>query len=482
MSPLGGRRRTIKMPSRKAAAVVVDHNRNVTMKFGNPKVRPRKQAQQRQKRAQRQRPTKVALPRVPRHPASVMVHVNPFSRYAEGARILDGFRAMTVAYPIPTSDILSTDATGAAQMLVLPSLACSALVLSGSISSTNGIFSFATTNQASGAATTLAGISAEVGTNLRDVGTSYRVVGWGVVVKTLPGVSSTGRVILTKFTPRGQAPGVQQDLRPYLSEAVVDFTGASLAQGSQTVDGTRPAIDALDNRPTLPNFLRQNGLPPLGSSDTATTMSAETLRRIPGTVTASVASLGVNGLLIRGKRTSNQFLAWRGVGPWPAVTGDIVTGASAMVATASAPVAFQSLTMNMFGKGVDSTYLDMSGHDGLALAVTGAAASTSVLDFEIIYHVEVTPRTEALLTSLRPPIADAEASPAVAAAVQQAHASTPHFQLVPHHFRELSNGVLAGLAGRFSQMAVAAASGTAGSVVGRAMTMGLEGAMGALTL
>ncbi len=53
---------------------------------------------------------------------------------------------------------------------------------------------------------------------------------------------------------------------------------------------------------------------------------------------------------------------------------------------------------------------------------------------------------------------------------------------MPHHFREMANGVLAGLGGQMSRLAISAAGATAGQVVGRAMTYGLEGAMGALTL
>lgn len=477
---------------------MTNRNRNpvtnqVKINVGKPAVRPLgKRPQSSRPKGSGRRSAALTVPKVPRLTPSALVHINPFSRHAEGARILDGFRAMTVAYPIPTSDVLSTNASGSAQMLILPNLACSALVLSGSVSTTNGIFRFASSTAPTGNDPTsgqlpvnLSGISVDLGTNLRTVGTSYRLVGWGVVFKTLPGVSATGRVILSKFTPRGKAPLINADAEPFLLDTGIDFVGNGPAPTeSRNNLGVLLSSDPspLASRPTIANFLRQNGLPPAGASDTAVTMEVEALRRIPGTVTASVASLGVNGLLVRGKRTSNQFLEWRGTGPWPAGAGSIIAGRTVDTTTASASQSVQTINTYMNGRAMDSTYLDMTGHDGLALAVTGAAASASVLDYEIIYHVEVTPRTEALLTSLRPPVVDVEATPTAAAAAARAHATTPHFQLVPHHFREMSNGVLAGLGGKFSQLAVKAATATVGGVVGRAMSMGLEGAMGALTL
>lgn len=444
-----------------------------------------------QPRQPRPKPRKVApgMAVVPRLHPSAMVHVNPFSRYAEGARILDGFRAMTETYPIPTSDILSTGSDGTAQFLVLPSLSCSALVLHGSISNTNGIFTFSSgaassSSNATDSLTpvTVAGVSVDQGTNLRSVGTSYRLVGWGVVIKTLPGVSSTGRVILTKFTARGKAPPKASDLEPFLTENATFFTGANAILHDTSTVGAVQTGSVQDDRPSIASFLRTNGLPPLGGADSAVRLEPEALRRIPGTVTASVASLGVNALLVRGKRTSVECTHWRGVGPSPASVGSLVTGMQKDTTTTASPNTVGNITNYLFGKAFDSTYLDLTGHDGLAIVVSGAAANTSVLDYEIIYHVEVTPRTEALLTSLRPPVMDAGVTPMQAAAAHRAHAQTPHFQLVPHHFRELANGALTGLAGRVSDRAMAAVSSTAGGVIGRAMAMGLEGAMGALAM
>jgi len=427
---------------------------------------------------------------------SVMVHQNPFSQYAEGARIIDGFRAMTVAYPIPTSDILSTDSTGAAQMLVLPNLSCSALILAGTISNTNGLFRFATSASvggtdptvSSGTPISVAGVSVDAGTNLRTVGTSYRLVGWGVVIRSLPGVSSTGRVIMTKFTARGAAPAALSDINLSTGDVAVSFQGNATAptatRDTTMVPLTYSSLSEVASRPTVANFLRQNGLPPLGSLDTATTMAPEALRRIPGTVTASVASLGVNGLLVRGKRTSNQYLGWRGTGPWPVAIGASSGGGFRDQASSGSAGSESVFLTNavLWNRPTDATYLDMTGHDGLALVISGAAASTAVLDYEVIYHVEVTPRTEALLTSLRPPVADNSNDLAVAEVARRLHAETPHFQLVPHHFREMANGVLAGLSGKVSQAAMRVVGATAGTVVGRAMTQGLEGAIYGLTL
>lgn len=432
-----------------------------------------------------------------RHP-SIVMHYNPFSHRAEGARYLDGFRALTVSYPMPFSDMLSTDATGSAQMLVLPNLSCSSLVLQGSVSSTSGLYQFAGytsggTNPYTGVnPVTVAGVAADVGTNLRTVGSSYRLVGWGVVIKTLPGVSSTGRVILTKFTSRGPAPGTSTDLQPFLAGTgdaiqISDSTGGGnpssgsviASETMQTNIGT-----ALATRQTIASWLRMQGLPP-ATGATPTTMAVEALRRIPGTVTASVASLGVNGLLVRGKRTGTQCQAWRGTGPWATSVGSTVTGGTLTRATNTANV-WTTLPVKSdlyeWAQGVDATYLDMTGHDGLALVVSGAAANTAIVDFEVIYHVEVTPKTDALLTNLRPPMDDAVAPPAVMAAEESAHSKTPHFQLVPHHFRELANGVLAGAMGLVGPGAIRAASQAAGSVVGRAMTYGLEGAVAALAM
>lgn len=421
---------------------------------------------------------------VPRMPPSALVHINPFSRHAEGARILDGFRAMTMAYPVPSSDILSTNSDGAAQMLVLPNLGCSSLVLTGSVSNTTATFPFANptpvgTDASVPAASNvaLAGTALDLSTNLRAVGASYRVVGWGVVLKTLPGVSSSGRVILTKFTPRGKAPARSVDVSPYLTAAGFDTDTGTWTE-SQRAYQTMQAIAPAATRMSVANWLRSNGLPPLGNADTARTLEPEALRRIPGTVTASIASLGVNGLLVRGKRTSNEYLHWRGTGPWPTAAGDIAPGYVQNDQTSG----LGGEGSKTFSRAFDGTYLDMTGHDGLAIVVSGAAATTSVLDFEVIYHVEVTPRADALLTTLRPPVADSATDHRAAVLAQAAHERTPHFQLVPHHFREMANGVLAGLGGQMSRLAISAAGATAGQVVGRAMSYGLEGAMGALTL
>lgn len=427
--------------------------------------------------------------RVPQHLAvahpSVIMHLNPFSRRAEGARIIDGFRAHSVAYPVVSSDMLSTDSTGGAQMLVMPSLACSLLYLKGAPSTTTNLFRFADGGAASGTnpavgqgVVTVGGLALDTQMNLRTLGTAYRLVGWGVIIRALPGISTAGRVVLTKFTARGKAPVQTADALNRLTYAVADLGGANdvtvtYKDPLQTPLMADPATDQF----SVAAFLRQNGLPAAGNAETV--MNVEALRRIPGTVTATMASLGVNGLLTRGKRTSTQHSDWRGTGPLSAAAGDVFTGAMGTTTSASAPA---WATMGTYARGWDTTYLDMTGHDGLAIAVTGAPASAAVLDFEMIYHIEVTPRTEALLTTIRPPAQDLLADSAAAVQAAKAHAATPHFQLVPPHFREMANGALAGISGKAGRAVASAAAATVGGVVGRAMSLGLEGAMGALVL
>lgn len=416
------------------------------------------------------------MSKVHRYHPSAMVHINPFSRYSEGAKIIDGYKAMRVSYPVPASDILTTDASGNAQMLVLPNMSCSALVLTGTLSNTTSTFSFAPTTVATTpydtplATVGLSGLSMDNATNLRSVGNKYRIVGWGVIVKTLPGVSSPGRILMTKFTASGKAPLRTADI----SRSTQGGGGPiNLQAGSGNTEtasaGYDPTTDSA-RRPTISAFIQQQGLPSDGSL-----LQVEALRRIPTTTTSSIAALGVNALLIRGKRTSNEYLMWKGTGPTYEAAGEVMTGVSTMDNPANAARAFEDLGIVNYSKGLDLTYMDMSGHDGLAIAITGAAASTGMLDFELVYHIEVTPKTQSLLTSLRPPVNDEIANPAVARIANVAHETQPHFQQVPHAFREMINGVVAGIGGKATRAVASAMQASAGSVVGSAMARGLSG-------
>jgi hypothetical protein len=222
---------------------------------------------------------------------------------------------------------------------------------------------------------------------------------------------------------------------------------------------------------SIANFLRQNGLPPAGG-DTATAVAIEALRRLPGTVTASVASLGASAMLIRGKRTSPQFKHWRAASLQGRSAGSVLNGYT----TTSATSAGQPATASQAA--IDATYYDLTGHDGAIIAVSGATANTSVVDWELVYHLEVVPRAENLLTSLRPPQQNALAPPGSEERIQLLQQRLNHVTVVPHHFRELSAGTLAnGMAKLIS--------GTAGSVVAQAMRAGmgaLESGVGQLML
>lgn len=405
---------------------------------------------------------------------AMIVNTNPFHRQGFGARICEHFASNVYSAPIQITDMLSTGADGSAQMLVLPNLSCSTLVLAGSVAGSNKIFAFSGRTETASYQNTVvpvtrAGQAADRVTAVEVYASTYRIVGWGMVIKTLPGLSASGRIILAKFVPTGKAPIAA-------SEALIFGSGTTLGTGAGPVTTAMgvPEVSTLKSRFTLENFLIDNGLPYDAAGDR---IAEEALRRLPVCASSSVASLGSSALLICGKRTSNEYMHWRGTGATSAPAGDVFTAAQT-VTQAGVPT---SSNTKGYTLPADTTYLDLTGYDGVSINVSGAAINTSVIDYEIIYHVEAVPKINMPDansgrngTTIQPALQDVISHPNAEAQINANQQRTPHIKIVPHHFREFMNGVITGAGGYASQLL----TGTAGTAVGNLMASGGMGLIG----
>lgn len=264
----------------------------------------------------------------------------PFSPDALGARVVDA-----VCYPTTVSHIrykttCTTTATGTFQIVLLPFLHASSILVAGSTSGSPGAYANNTSVSYSILPTTL-----------KNSFTSYRVVTWGVrVILTDSNLNARGTYTVAPILLGSNVPGV-----------------ASLGVAASGV----PAI------------LNAFGVP----------TPSESIAGMPSAIAVNAQDLMANGeLVMRGlvsaptaydmKVVTNDSGAWVGASAFSS-SGAIFTNAGAVTT-------YETSNVN-----------DARGQVAYLLSVANAPASTAEFQLEFIYHLEAVPQpaTSIVMTS-----------------------------------------------------------------------------------
>lgn len=265
--------------------------------------------------------------------------VDPFGSMAVGARVPDMYSAPTITRHLTKSITISTDASGLAELVVLPNAAQNAISTRGSISAGGNSWTLLDgTVIANGCSysPTSGGLAANM--------VNYRIVGMGVKIFAVSSLtSSSGKVIVAK-TPVSSWVNTKD-----LSVGAI-FPNISVTSASRA------------------NTLISYGLPASGNN-----LDSATLPTLPTSVETSVVALAGKPLQVTPKVTSPEAFNFR-------QSSDSSIGFD---------IADQSSTS--FVNAGDASYLRVAGFETVAVAVSGAPASTAVLEAEIIYHLEGTP-------------------------------------------------------------------------------------------
>lgn len=262
---------------------------------------------------------------------------DPFALIAEGARVPDVYSCPTITRHITKSFTLTTNGSGDADCIVLPSAYHHAL------SPRNCILSGVTWNLMSGATavnaliqTTTANLSASL--------INYRIVGYGVRVYAVSSMTNNAGRVVVSTVP--------------IASNVNDKTATI---GGQATNHNNPGADAAGT-------LAAYGIPSVGGY-----VDINSLPSLPNTMEASVINLAERQMLVCPKVTSPEAFTFK-------ETQDNSIGFNAANQT--------SLSYISAG---DASYMRIAGHEAVVIGVSGAPNNTAVMQVEVIYHLEGTP-------------------------------------------------------------------------------------------
>lgn len=270
--------------------------------------------------------------------------VDPFSTRASNARVPDMYSCPTTTRKITKSFVLSTNANGEADLIVLPNA-----------------FVHAISTRAS---TTAGSIALGDGTNANCVMTSptvlggvlsnYRIVGYGVKVIGLQ----------AENTASGKFQAATLPISTWVNSR--DQVGGITAT-------------KVDPNQTMPAWLQAMGLQWNGNQ-----LSIESIPSLTNSVIGSVNKLNDYPMQIVPKITSPEAFNFR--------------------QSTDSPIGFavSDQTTASFLLAGDASYMRIAGHEAVVFTLSGCTPSTSIVEVEIVYHLEGTPAatgTSAILQS-----------------------------------------------------------------------------------
>ncbi len=279
---------------------------------------------------------------------------------------------MPDAVSFPTSTLtltrrynISSDATGRAEVICLPNLASSLWSPGGHLDS--GVRAFygavAGVDQL-GPLGSAGGFDITQTTGLGSYYHRYRIVGWGVRIKGVGSLTTSGECIVAPIMGKGLAPS-NSDFIPL----VIDSTGVAIKVPSYSTSGA-----AL--RDTADQLMFTLGVPRSGTGDAARPL-ASGLVALPGHGTVSYAQLAAHGLHLRSKPFDPKAHQFRNV--MYTTTGN------------DALDTFENTSANTTtGRGVSYEPWQVDGWSSHVVCFTGLPASTTIGTIEVIYHVEAT--------------------------------------------------------------------------------------------
>lgn len=295
----------------------------------------------------------------------------PFSRAAEGARLPDGNPNLSATLALTQKYNIVTDATGSLDVTVLPNLYCHSFSSRGSISGGNNLVLAATTNTLNTLHNSVSDVAAKNGLGF-DVATlntqysRYRVVSYGVRVRSTTGIATTGEFTTAVLALKGMTPVLS-------SSAPLTFDGMATPRTFPSYWG------GYAPRSTFSATLASLGLPSSGA-DNAAVIDIPKLPNTPCHAVASAAQVAQRGLHIRGL-------------PFESRCRDYISTSFSALGTDSVDVGtvLGDLVGSTYGVqqvGVDMSFSRVAGTESVVVAGTGFPASTTIGSIEVIYHVE----------------------------------------------------------------------------------------------
>jgi len=262
----------------------------------------------------------------------------PFDPQSLGARVPDMYACPTVTRHITRTVTLTTNAGGEADLIILPSAYQNAVSPRGSISGGS------TWTLMDGNTYTNSVIYTSA-TTLSTAITNYRIVGYGIkVMGTSSMTTSQGRLVIA-------------------TAAVSTNVNDKLA----TVGGQ--ATNSNNAGASMGNTIQQYGFPTSASG----TVDITQLPMAQSSVEISMVNACEKPVFVTPKITSPEAFVFKN-------TKDSSLGFGV---TDQTSVSFVSSG--------DPSYLRVAGFESVAVTVTGGPVSTSVVDVEIIYHLEGLP-------------------------------------------------------------------------------------------
>lgn len=260
---------------------------------------------------------------------------------------------------------MTSDASGKAEVICLPNLAASLWSPGGALDSTNKAF-YGNVNGTDqlGPTGSIGGFDVSQTTGLGGYYHRYRIVGWGVRIKGIGSLTTSGECIVAPIMGKGLAPSSSAYI-----PSVIDATGATIKVPSYSTAGA-----AL--RDTAEQLMFTLGIPNSGSGDAARPV-ASGLVALPGHGTVSYAQLAAHGLHLRSKPFDPRAHNFRNV--VYTTTGNDSVDTFENTATGTSIV-----------RGINYEPWQVDGWSSLVACFTGLPASTTIGTIEVIYHVEAT--------------------------------------------------------------------------------------------
>jgi len=262
---------------------------------------------------------------------------DPFSQGANGARVPDMYCCPTATRHITKTFTLTTNASGEADIIVLPSAFWHAASPRGSLASG------ATWTWLDGTVTSSAVQYTDRSTLAAQL-VNHRIVGYGVKVFGIQSMTGTAGKVLGATVP--------------ISSWIADKTNpiGGQAVSSSNASGTRTKTLTAWGVPTSAGVVDIPSIPSL-----------------PNSYETSLVRVTENPIQIVPKITSPEAFNFR-------QSDDSAAGFN-----------INGQTSATFVTSGDASYLRLSGHEAVIIAVAGASGSTNVLEVEVCYHLEGNP-------------------------------------------------------------------------------------------
>jgi len=262
---------------------------------------------------------------------------DPFSAGSQGARVPDMYSVPTTTRHITRSFTVSTNASGEADLVVLPSAFHHAISTRGSLV---GGVNWVTADGASQAASLQTTPPASLSSQL----VNYRIVGYGVKVFGVSSMTTTQGKVLMATVPV-----------------------------SSWVNDKNAAVGGIASTSNNSLASRGNTLSAYGVPVASSVVDISSLPNLSNSMETSMVRITENPVTVIPKVSSPEAFNFR------------------QSADSSIGFAINNQTSASYVQSGDASYLRVGGHEAVVIAASGCVASTNVLQVEVIYHIEGMP-------------------------------------------------------------------------------------------